>query len=40
MLTIQIFFAIFNRLESESDRRELKIISDQFNLEIYGYTNE
>jgi CCR4-NOT transcription complex subunit 7/8 len=40
MLTLQIFFAIFNNLETEQDRREFKIICDQFNQEIYGYTNE
>jgi hypothetical protein len=40
MFTIQVFFAIFNNLEGEQDRKECKIICDQFNNEIYGYTNE
>lgn len=40
MFTTQVFFAIFNYLESENDRKEWKIICDEFNNEIYGYTNE
>lgn len=40
MFTTQVFFAMFNNLENETDKRELKTCMDQFNHEIYGLTNE
>lgn len=40
MFTTQVFFAMFNKLESESDRKDFKHTCDIFNHEIYGYTNE
>ncbi len=31
---------MFNNLENEKDKREFKTICDEFNHEIYGYTND
>lgn len=40
MFTTQVFFAMFNKLETEADRKEFKLVYEQFNHEVYGYTNE
>ena len=40
MFTTQVFFAMFNKMETEADRREYKSVEETFNHEVYGYTNE
>lgn len=40
MFTVQVFFSIFNKLEMEADKKELLSVFEQFNQEVYGYTNE
>jgi CCR4-NOT transcription complex subunit 7/8 len=40
MLTIQTFFAMFNCMLKEKDRQEYKEIFDEFNQDVYGFSND
>lgn len=40
LVTLQVFFAIFNKFESEKDRKDYINILSSFNLDVYGFSND
>jgi CCR4-NOT transcription complex subunit 7/8 len=39
-VTLEVFFALFNSLESGKSSRDLQDVKDMHNLDVYGYSND
>ena len=40
LVTLRVFFALFNNLESEKDKKEYGNMLKMYNCDIYGFQNE